>query len=168
MQQEEFEHIAPQLRTVMFEIGHCFFRNEEDADDVAQEGLVTLWKYCQQMDASCNHKALAVRVAKHCCIDLMRRRKQVMIVDMDGKAEKMSFGPSPHEELEAAEMKAALNEAVYLLKPSERRVFQMQQLEGLSPDEISEQTHIPKSSIKSMVSAARKNVLNELQKRMKS
>lgn len=51
MTQEEFEKIAPGLRKVMKSIGRNFFGNESDADDVAQEGLVALWRYRDRLDA---------------------------------------------------------------------------------------------------------------------
>lgn len=168
MKQEEFEHIAPKLRTVMFQIGYSFFENKDDADDVAQEGLVTMWKYAAQIEPGRNHEALAVRIAKHCCMDLMRRRKRITVIGLDGKVDDLSAEPSPHEVLEATELKTALQEALDRLKPGEKQLFRMQQIEGLSPDEIAEQNHISKASIKSMVSVARKKIFNELKRRMES
>ena len=44
MTQEEFEHIAPALRELMLSVGRSFFGNDDDAEDVAQEGLVALLK----------------------------------------------------------------------------------------------------------------------------
>ena len=35
----------------MLSVGRSFFDNESDADDVAQEGLLALWKYSSRMDA---------------------------------------------------------------------------------------------------------------------
>ena len=60
-----------------------------------------------------------------------------------------------------------LNEALDLLNPRERQLFDMRAIMGLSPDEIASQTGIPKPSITAMVSAARKKVFTELIKRMK-
>jgi RNA polymerase sigma factor (sigma-70 family) len=60
-----------------------------------------------------------------------------------------------------------MTEVVALLKPRERQLFEMRQTEGLSTEQISEQTGIPKASVTAMVSAARKKVLTELTRRMK-
>ena len=73
-------------------------------------------------------------------------------------------GASPHEDLEAKELHEAVNKAVQHLKPSERRLFEMRQIEGLELDEIARQTNIAKPSIKSIVSAARKKVFGEIKK----
>jgi DNA-directed RNA polymerase specialized sigma24 family protein len=60
-----------------------------------------------------------------------------------------------------------MTEVVALLKPRERELFEMRQIEGLSIDEVSKQTGIPKPSVIAMVSAARKKVFTELTRRMK-
>ena len=75
MTQEEFEHIAPRLRELMLSVGHSFFGNDDDAEDVAQEGLVALLRFIDRMEPGIRHDALAIRVAKHCCMDKVRKRK---------------------------------------------------------------------------------------------
>ena len=75
MTQEEFEHIAPALRELMLSVGRRFFGNEDDAEDVAQEGLVALLRFNDRMEPGARRDALAIRVAKHCCMDMVRKRK---------------------------------------------------------------------------------------------
>jgi RNA polymerase sigma-70 factor (ECF subfamily) len=69
--------------------------------------------------------------------------------------------------LEAQDTQRLLSETMALLKPRERELFEMRQIEGLSTDEVAEQTGISKPSITAMVSAARKKVFTELTRRMK-
>ena len=80
MTQEEFEHIAPALRELMLSVGRSFFGNDDDAEDVAQEGLVALLKFIDRMESGVRHDALAIRVAKHCCMDMVRKRKSSPIL----------------------------------------------------------------------------------------
>ena len=75
MTQEEFVHIAPAPRELMLSVGRRFFGNEDDAEDVAQEGLVALLRFNDRMEPGARHDALAIRVAKHCCMDMVRKRK---------------------------------------------------------------------------------------------
>lgn len=168
MTQEEFEHIAPRLRELMLSVGRSFFGNDDDAEDVAQEGLVALLRFIDRMESGIRHDALAVRVAKHCCIDKVRKRKASPFVPAQMN-EGISppgreVGASPHEVLEAKELHEAVNKAVQHLKPSERRLFEMRQIEGLELDEIARLTQIAKPSIKSIVSAARKKVFEEIKR----
>ena len=168
MTQEEFEHIAPSLRELMLSVGRSFFGNDDDAEDVAQEGLMALLRFIDRMDSGIRHDALAIRVAKHCCMDIMRKRKFSLFVsnNMNEKTAPLGrdVGASPHEVLEAKELHEAVNKAVQHLKPSERRLFEMRQIEGLELDDIATQTNIAKPSIKSIISAARKKVFEEIKK----
>ena len=170
MTQEEFEHIAPELRDAMLSVGRNFFGNDADAEDVAQEGMLSLLRYVECMDAGKKHHGLAIRIAKHCCMDMVRKRKRATVVSIDSVNTPPGslVGSSPHEELEAMEIRRAMTEAIDHLKPSERRLFELRQISGSSLDEIAEQTGIAKPSIKSMLSTARKKVLEELKLKMKS
>lgn len=162
MTPQDFEQIAPEMRQLMLGVGRDFFGNEMDAEDVAQEGLIALWRYCQRIEAGHPVSPLAIRIAKHCCIDLVRRQRASL--DIDEQPERgfappgSRVHPSPQEEMEVHELQQALDEAVRRLNPSEQRLYALRQIEGLSLDEISEQTHIAKTSVRSMISAARRKV----------
>ena len=68
MTRSEFEHIAERLRQKVLKVGLQFFGSQDDAEDAAQETMEQLWRYCEQIDASRNIEALAIRVAKNCCV----------------------------------------------------------------------------------------------------
>ena len=168
MTRQEFEHIAAQLRQKVLKISTQFFSSRDDAEDAAQEAMEQLWRYCEHIDAERNIDALAVRVAKNCCVSLYRHQQhQVATSDIDTLAlSHQEQSASPLQQLEAKDTKRMLNEALDLLNPRERQLFDMRAVMGLSPDEISSQTGIPKPSITAMVSAARKKVFTELIKRI--
>lgn len=170
MTQEEFENIAPSLRDLMFSIACDFFGNQDDAEDVAQDGLLELWKFRERLDVrNSSHRGLAVRIAKHCCINLVRKRRsnmEVLSLDYATLAPPgTDTASSPHEEMELAEMKKAIDLALLHLNPSERRLFQMRQIEGLGIDEIAALTDITPASVKSMVSTARRKIFEELKQK---
>ena len=73
---------------------------------------------------------------------------------------------SPHDEVERQEGLNALDEAIGQLQPRERQLFEMRQQEGLSTEEIAQQTGIAKASVQSMIAMARKKVFNEMKRRM--
>ena len=163
MTRSEFEHIAERLRQKVLKVGLQFFGSQDDAEDAAQETMEQLWRYCEQIDASRNIEALAIRVAKNCCVSLYRKNRPTPNPSLYGG----ELGSTPQEILEAKDTELMLEEALDMLKPRERQLFEMRQLEGLSVDEISSETGIPKLSITAMVSAARKKVFTELKRRMK-
>ena len=169
MTRSEFEHIAAQLRQKVLKISTQFFSSRDDAEDAAQEAMEQLCLYCEHIDTDRNIEALAVRVAKNCCVSLYRhQQRQAPTANIDTLARNhQEPGASPQQLLEASDTQRLLNETLDLLKPRERQLFDMRAVMGLSTDEIASQTGIPKTSITAMVSAARKKVFTELIKRMK-
>ena len=168
MTQAEFEKIAPGLRKVMMSVGRSFFGNESDADDVAQEGLVALWRYRDRLDAGSTHEGLAIRIAKHCCMDMVRKWKDTVELNGEILMKEMLVAQSPQEILETEELKFAVEDAVNRLNPSERRLYELRQVEGRELDEIADETKIPKPSVKSIISAARRKIYEELKKSLRS
>lgn len=149
----------------MVKVGRDFFGNQMDAEDVAQEALLRLWKYCERLNADRNLEALAVKVAKNVCVDLYKNRNTYE----DEITYDIASPPSQSAdaELHAKEVQQKIDEAMERLNPRERDLLKARQLEGKSADEISEQTGIPKSSVKSMISKARKKLKMDLQKHLK-
>ena len=172
MTQAEFETIAPGLRKVMMSVGRNFFGNESDADDVAQEGLVALWRYRDRLDIGQTHEGLAIRIAKHCCMDMMRKRKESVqlygAIPPDSITKEMPAAQSPQEILKTDELQSAIDEAIGQLTPGERRLYELRQIEGWELDEIASKTNISKSSVKSIISTARRKIYEELKKSLKS
>ena len=169
MTRSEFENIAAQLRQKVLKVSLNFFGSKEDAEDAAQETMVQLWRYCEHIDAERNVEALAVRVAKNCCVSMHRKvsQRDGSFVFDSANTKEPSLCETPHAQLEAQDTQRMLMETIALLKPRERELFEMRQIEGLSVDDVSKQTGIPKPSVVAMVSAARKKVFIELTRRMK-
>ena len=140
----------------MVKVGRDFFGNQMDAEDVAQEALLRLWNYCERLNANRNLEALAVKVAKNVCVDLYKSRNTYE----DEITSDIASPPSQSAdaELHAKEVQQKIDEAIERLNPRERDLLKARQLEGKSAEEISEQTGIPKSSVKSMISTARKKL----------
>ena len=158
MTRSEFEHIAAQLRQRVLKVGLDFFGNKEDAEDATQETMVQLWRYCEHIDAGRNVEALAVRVAKNCCISMYRKRHPSVDIDIQ-TLQQLEANDSPLALLEAEDVQRMLTEAVSQLNPRERQLFEMRHADDLSTEEIADQTGIPKTSVAVMVSAARRKVI---------
>ena len=165
MTRSEFELMAPKLRAEMLKVSLAFFGDGDDAEDTVQEAMLQLWRYCGQIDSGRNVTGLAVRVAKNCCVNHYRRKRQEHANLDDCLAAFPDPSMSPQERLEEKDTRRMMHEAIARLKPRERQLFELRQMEELSTEEISAQTGILKSSVSAMVSAARKKVYEELLKR---
>ena len=162
MSPKEFENIVPALRPVMVKVGRDFFGNESDADDVAQEGLIRLWRYCERLNAERNMEALVVKVAKNICVEIYRRRNTMTVTLQSGMEGDETYAGADAD-IEAGETQQKIDEAMERLSPRERELLRKRHIEGHTAEEIATETGIPKPSVKSMISMARKKLINELQ-----
>ena len=163
MSPQEFENIVPALRPLMVKVGRDFFGNESDADDVAQEGLIRLWNYCERLDARRNMEALAVRVAKNVCVEIYRKRNNNTVA----LNEKLKDDTTADAHLNAEETQQKIDEAIERLSPREQELLRKRHIEGHTAEEIANETGIPKPSVKSIISMAKRKLINDLQKILK-
>lgn len=167
MTQQEFETAAKELRQLMYDVGLRYFRSQEDAEDVAQESLLHLWKYCEKVNVSMNVQALAVKVAKNCCISMKRKKTFNPATDSKENGINSLIPSSDYNRLEAEEYDKLLEEIMQkILSPRERELFELRRLDGLSNEEIEARTGIKKATIQSMVSKARKKLFFEIRKKI--
>lgn len=162
MSPKEFENIVPALRPLMVKVGRDFFGNESDADDIAQEGLIRLWRYCERLNAERNMEAMAVKVAKNICVEIYRRRNTMTVTLQSGMEGNETYAGADAD-IEAGETQQKIDEAMERLSPRERELLRKRHIEGHTAEEIATETGIPKPSVKSMISMARKKLIKELQ-----
>lgn len=161
MNREEFKKIVPKLRPLMVKVGRDFFGNRDDAEDVAQDGLERLWNYCERLDASRNVENLAEMVAKNICVEKYRRRQMNVQVSTDLPAqESYEADASLHSDETAKQIDTALG----TLSPREEQLVRKRFLEDKTADEISDETGIPKASVKSMISTAKAKLIKRLRR----
>lgn len=76
MDKAHFEQLAKRLRPKITVLAGRFFaavERAEQADDVAQETLLRLWRMGDRIDGYRDVEALAVAIAKNVCVDIYRR-----------------------------------------------------------------------------------------------
>ena len=160
MRIEEFEKLAPDLRQQMLRIGQDFFGNQQDAEDVAQEGLIRLWTYCERLDASFTLSPLAIKVAKNICIALYKsRRAETAELQTDIPAQ-----PSYNADARLAtqENLHRIESALDTLPPHEAKLFRKRHFEEKTNDEIVQETGLPLTSVKSILSRAKAKLKKRL------
>jgi len=74
VEQKEFEHITQGVRSRVMSVAAFFRLAEEDAEDIAQDTMLRLWTMRDELKRYRSVEALAVSVARHLCIDSLKRR----------------------------------------------------------------------------------------------
>lgn len=155
MTRQEYEHIVPELRPRLKDIGRQFFGDEEMAEDIAQETLMRLWLLRERIASLTDIKPLAVRMAKNLCVSEWRKQKV-----RQGNALQAEF-PAHEDTQRNMELKdeiARLRQAVSQLKPAEQRLFRMRHEAEMDIQQISAVTGIGVRSVSAMLSTAKRKL----------
>ena len=162
MTQEEFTHIANEMRRKSVSVAQGFGYGLEDAEDIAQDVMLKLWCLHEKMDHVARLKASVTIITKQVCIDKWRtthiqtRVGDIMpIVDED----------SLYDKLEYAELEQWMKEQIDNLPSTSSIVLRMRQLEHRELGEIAEILNIRQTSVSTLLSRARNELLNKLKKR---
>ena len=162
MEHTEFERLAPILRAKAKQIGLSFFKEEEAAEDVAQETIISLWKAWGTLSSPLEAERLAIRIAKHECINVWRREQRRPHSPLTTSHEVTLPASSEDQTLEESELKAALHKATQTLRRSEQRLWRMFAEAQMDTREIAIATGINARTVSAMLSHARGHIYNVL------
>ena len=141
--------------------------NEDQAKDVVQETMVTIWQKLKKIKSAEVYKTWIYRVVVNKCYDVMRKRKKNPEFIADEQtwrviSNRISEGPSAA--LENGETSKIIGILTERLSSKQKAVFVLSDLEGLSNDEVSEITGISKSAVKANLYHARKSISKKVEK----
>lgn len=164
MNKEEFDIFARKVRPKLLALIHNYAINTGvEAEDIVQEALLTLWELTEKDYPIRDAEALAVRITKSTCVAHYRKARpdiqHLMHDNYTGGIEATML--TDYEDLR--KIKQLLFRS---LTATQRKYLHLRNDEGLSLDEIAQATGKPKTSIKSTISAARKQMLDMIKKQL--
>ena len=162
MEHTEFERLAPILRTRAKRIAADFFSSAEQAEDVAQEAMIRLWKTWGTLSSPLEAERLTIRIAKHECINVWRRERRRPHSSLTISHETTLPALDEQQSIEENELTEALRKAAQTLRRSEQRLWRMFAEAGMAPKEIAIATGINVRTVSSMLSHARHHIYNVL------
>ncbi len=135
-------------------------RDEHDADDAAQDGLVAAWRSLERFDASRPFRPWLMRIVVNAARDLARRRtvRQTELVSPETPA----TGASPEQDTERALLRERLQGALATLPERQRLVVTLFDAEGFSHAEIADLVGAPEGTVRSELFHARRALREEL------
>ena len=162
MEHTEFERLAHILRSKAMAVGMSFFSSEEQAEDVAQEVMIRLWKAWPSLSSPLEAERLAIRIAKHECIDAWRREQRRPHSSLTVSYETTLPASDGHQSIEENELTEALRQAAQTLRRSEQRLWRMFAEAQMNTHEIAIATDINVRTVSAMLSHARHHIYNVL------
>lgn len=146
--------ILKQLETSLYRTAYYMMGNEQDALDATQEALLKIYKYLPSYKGEALLHTWAQRIVTNVCIDLFRKRKNVILFDEepqheDGKAAK---------EVERGAILSDLRQAIRRLPLQQQTAIILRYVQGYHYQEIAETMGLPLNTVKSHLFRARKQL----------
>lgn len=160
MTTKEFEHIVLKIRPQMVRVALDFFHNEEDAEDAVQNVLFKMWK--REWKPDDNVAALAIRATKNECVSMARKQRLRLHLSIEDEARSLTSSQEADQDILTRERRAMIETAINNLTRSEQRIIRLTQDKGLNAEEIAIVTGIKLPSVRSMLSMARKKLIEQL------
>ena len=170
-----FRELVQEHRDRVFNITFRMLGNRAEAEDVAQEVFISVFKYIDEFREESKFSTWLYRVAVNQCknrIKYLARRHDRDRDELDettqGNGVNGSIGgalpSSPSEALQSAQMEKVLQEAIANLDEDQRIVVVLRDVEDLSIEEICEITGLPDGTVKSRLHRARLVLRKRLQR----
>lgn len=164
MRKEDFEILSIRLRPKLLSLTRNFALSSEiEADDMVQEALIALWELVEQNYPMRDAEALAIKITKNICVSHYRK----VHLDTQSLIHDNYVGGTEATVLTDRDDLRAIRKSIYAsLTKTQREYLHLRNDEGMTLDEIAEMKGRPKTSIKSTLSAARKQMLNLINKQL--
>lgn len=154
---ESYKKVYLHWRKPIYKFVFNLTGSAEEADDITQEIFTVLWNYKSKIDPEKNIRSFLYLVARRMIYKSNRanqiREKYTDSVWMSEKDDLTSYDIVVEKEAEL--LKQAL---LQRMPPQQRKIFEMNHHEGLSPEEIADRLGIKRESVYNQLSKARKEI----------
>lgn len=144
-----------------------FLADPAEADDLAQDAMLHLLDHLPRWDRRRPYAAWRNAVVLNRCRDRLRRLAARRRAEDGAAAERLPARlPAPDAEAQRSEVRAILAEALGALSPREREAFVLRDLEGCATDAVAEAMGVAPSSVRSLLTLARRRLRGLLGERL--
>jgi len=163
----KFDFLIKQNKDKIFNYALYMLRNRMDAEDVAQEVMIRIWKNINKFNFYAA-RAWIMRTTHNLCIDNLRQKgKQYQIeVSLDDnlseRIEDHNIDQSPEKVLSESMINEKIKNAIDRLPEIHKSPFVLYEIQGFKYKEIGKILDIPLNSVKVNILRARKQLQKEL------
>jgi RNA polymerase sigma-70 factor (ECF subfamily) len=167
-----FETLIDRHEEKIYRLAMRFVRNETDAREILQETFLSAWRNLDSFEGKSQFASWLYRVAVNAALMLLRSQKRHPQVAVDDVADEtlgeaartagpvVGFGGDdwskrPDEQLQSEELRREIQTAVDGLPESQRSVFLLRDVDGLSTEETGELLGLTVPTVKTRLHRAR-------------
>ncbi len=158
MTQEQFKEEARRLRPTLIETARRYV-GDDDAEDAVQDALLRLWQMVD--DLRMPFDALAVRLTRNLCIDLLRRQQRAAGSPLEQQGRWLPVGEADEDAGRIDRMMSVIE----TLPDLQQTILRLRHLEGMEMRDIAALTGSSEVAVRKALSRARQAVRTQYLKR---
>ncbi len=161
-----FEELVTRHHSRVYQRAFSMVRHDATAEDLAQQAWVKAWRRLKQFQGQSGFLTWVTRITINACLDHLRKMKPWAHAESIENLEELVGGfehllpPAevrPTEQLERAELRAKMDEALAQLSDDHRTVMILHEFEEMTYKEIAEQMGCSMGTVMSRLFYARRN-----------
>ena len=155
-----FRALVERHRTMVYRVALQYSGNHHDADDIAQEVFLKVFRSLGNFRQDAQFTSWLYRIAMNACIDHARRAAPALAASAGNNEDENPLdalpadAPGPDDHAYAGELGVVLRDAIERLPPRQRLIFTMRHFEQLKLSEIAEALGLAEGTVKRQLHAA--------------
>jgi RNA polymerase sigma-70 factor, ECF subfamily len=151
---QAFECLLARYRTKVYRLAFSFVRSPADAEDLAQEAFVRLWRALPLYDGRASFSTWLYVIARNACLSELRRRGARPTTPLDDVAEPAAPAPAAA----GRDLRMDCETLVETLPEPQRQVVRLFYLEDRSYEQVAEMLGMPINTVRSHLHRARRRL----------
>lgn len=155
-----FRELVTTYREMIVSTCFGFLRNQQEAEDVAQEVFIQVFRNISTFRGESKLTTWMYRIAVNRSLNRLRSTKSQLLMSIDEVFESSGHTDtrSPLDSLENKERAEFLQQAINKLPENQRTAFVLSKYEGLANKNIAEVMEMSLSAIEALLNRAKKNL----------
>jgi RNA polymerase sigma-70 factor (family 1) len=163
--EQAFKVLFDTYRSRLFYYISRFVKSDAVAEELVMDVFMKIWVGRELVTQIENFDAFLFRIAHNKCIDFLRSAaKDARLHELLWDEIQVAATGQADTPLLTAEFEEKIREAIALLSPQRRKVYQLSRQQDLTHDEIAEQLNISKSTVNNHIVEAQRFIRNYLTK----
>lgn len=165
-----FEELVQRYERPVIHFCQRMVRSREDAEDIAQESFVRVYRYLGRLKPSAKFSTLLFGIARNLTLNFLRdtgRRGRGVTYSLteDDNSERALEDEEhrPDREARLHEIDRMIEQGMEMLSPKHREVLVLRELQGLDYNSIAEIVKCRKGTVKSRIARAREQLRQKLE-----
>lgn len=159
-----FEALVRENAQYVFNLALRVVQNPQEAEDIAQEAFIRVWKGLPKFKAEAKFRTWLYRIVTNLCYDRIPRiKKELTALEIDEEISLPDERVRPEKDMVSKELAAEVHIAINNLPESYRLLISLRHLQAMSYAEIAEITGQPLGTVKTGIYRARQMIRQRIE-----